>query len=163
MHVYVSLEICFLTASVTCFRCGCNARYVLVVCIYVCLFYLFFFLLYTDTNDISDVMEYLHSCNRWLPLGLKLGLFYHTLQRIELENVNNIEKCRIAMLDAWLQKQDGVGSKGGPTYRQLIGALRSIREDPIADKMEEELVRTSRKRPSSASPAARDPKYPRRK
>ena len=108
-------------------------------------------------------MEYLHSCNRWLRLGLKLGLFYHTLQRIELENVNNIENCRIAMLDAWLCKQDGVGLKGGPTYRQLIGALRSIREGPIADKMEEELVRTSRKRPSSASPAARDPKYPRRK
>ena len=163
VHVYVSLEICFLTASVTCFRCGCNARYVLVVCIYVCLFIYIFFLLYTDTNDISDVMEYLHSCNRWLPLGLKLGLFYHTLQRIELENVNNIEKCRIAMLDAWLQKQDGVGLKGGPTYRQLIGVLRSIREGPIADKMEEELVRTSRKRPSSAPPAARDPKYPRRK
>ena len=139
--------------------------YVLVVCIhvFVCLFYLFYFLLYTDTNDISDVMEYLHSCNRWLPLGLNLGLFYHTLQRIELENVNNIEKCRIAMLDAWLQRQDGVGLKGSPTFRQLIGALRSIREGPIADKMEEELVRTSRKRPSSASLAARDPKYPRGK
>ena len=105
----------------------------------------------------------MYSCSRWLPLGLELGLRLRpTLERIKLQN-HVIEDCLIAMLDAWLCKQDDVGLKGGPTYRQLIGALRSIREGPIADKMEEELVRTSRKRPSSASPAARDPKYPRGK
>ena len=105
----------------------------------------------------------MYSCSRWLPLGLELGLHLHaTLEQIELQN-DKTEYCMMAMLDAWLQRQDDVGLKGGPTYRQLIGALRSIREGPIADKMEEELVRTSRKRPSSASPAARDPKYPRGK
>ena len=107
-------------------------------------------------------MKHLESCNRWHRLGLELGLLFSTLERIKLDNAT-VEDCMMAMLNAWLSKQDHVGLKGSPTYKQLIRALRSISEDNVADKMEKELVRISRKRPSSATPGTRDPKSLRKK
>ena len=119
---------------------------------------------HTDASHLAEIRNQLYLCINWSDLGLQLGLRYRpTLQMIKSDENDKTQYCMMAMLDAWLSKQDDVGLKGGPTYRQLIGALRSIREGPIADKIEKELVRTSRKRPSSASPAARDPKYPRGK
>ena len=65
-------------------------------------------LLYTGIDDLFKVKMTLKNLNDWQSLGLALGLLYHTLERIEEEQRGAIEKCKIKMIAAWLEKKDNV-------------------------------------------------------
>ena len=84
--------------------------------------------LITGSEILADVCELLSTCVNWMGLGIQLGLDYSRLRGIEIERHLNVSSCRIDMIAAWLMKEDQVMKKGGPTWKQLIQALKKIGE-----------------------------------
>ena len=76
--------------------------------------------------------------NDWMKLGLALGLYFSTLDKIEQKRGSDVDRCKMEMLHSWLIKADGVERKGGPTWRQLISALEKI-DKALADKISKTL------------------------
>ena len=77
-------------------------------------------------NDLCDVLEVVNDLNDWMSLGLKLGLYYPTLERIGEEQRGNISQCKLKMMVSWLQQQDMVSQRGVPSWSVLRAALQSI-------------------------------------
>ena len=92
-------------------------------------------LLYTGIDDLFDIKMALRNLADWQSLGLALGLLYSTLERIENEQYGAIEKCKIKMISAWLQRQDNVSKNGDPSWLVLQAALVEIDENELADKI----------------------------
>ena len=90
-------------------------------------------LLYTGIDDLVKVDKFLKDVNDWQSLGLELGLLYPTLIWIEEEQRGVIDKCRMEMLAAWLQRQDNVRRHGVPSWSILKTALVNIGENELAD------------------------------
>uniref|UniRef100_A0A1X7TPX7 Death domain-containing protein n=2 Tax=Amphimedon queenslandica TaxID=400682 RepID=A0A1X7TPX7_AMPQE len=88
-----------------------------------------------EIDDLDDVFEKLDDLNEWKKLGLKLGLKYPTLERIEKDK-RVIDDCKMEMLACWLKKQDKVKS---PSWKQLIIVLCKMKETEISKKIIEEL------------------------
>ena len=89
----------------------------------------------TGSNDLCDVLAEINQLNKWIELGLQLGLLLPTLERIDLEQRGKISKCKIDMVSAWLQQQDNVSQKGVPSWNVLRAALKKIGENEMADKI----------------------------
>ena len=68
----------------------------------------------------------------WSPLGLSLGLPQSTLDAIEADGFQCLQKCLVQ----WLSKGNEVVKKSGPTWDFLANALRSIGEDSSAKSIE---------------------------
>ena len=68
-------------------------------------------------------------------LGLKLGLLYSTLQKIE-EDLNRVDKRKREMLAAWLQGEDNSKDR---TWSTLVDALHGIDKHLLADKISQHL------------------------
>ena len=79
-------------------------------------------LLYTGINDLFEVKKFVHKIVNWKNLGLALGLYYHTLQKIEREQHHIVDDCMREMLAAWLQQQDECGT---PSWTVLQTAIRN--------------------------------------
>ena len=96
----------------------------------------------TGIQELNDVLELLKKCGfsetRWFELGLALGLSKTTLDTIRANHPQDTHQCLIECLSKWLQKADGVDSKGGATWDSLSDALRSINENAVADKLDQE-------------------------
>ena len=75
------------------------------------------------------MLSIVHDLNEWFPLGLKLGLHYPTLERIEKEQREKILDCKRKMMVAWLNGQD---NSQGPSWNVLRNALLSIGKKSIA-------------------------------
>ena len=73
-----------------------------------------------------------------MELGLKLGLKKNTLDAIETNYPRDVHRCLIECLYKWLERVDDVGSKGGATWDSLSDALRSMKENAVADKLDQE-------------------------
>ena len=86
-------------------------------------------------NDLCDVLEVVDDLNDWKDLGLRLGLLYSTLERIDREQRGRIASCKIDMLSAWLQQRDIVLQKGVPSWSVLRTALKKIGEHETADRI----------------------------
>ena len=71
----------------------------------------------------------------WQPLGLALGLLYHTLKKIENDHRDKTDKCKMEMLAAWLQQLDHVPQKGVPSWSVLQAALRRMGEEELASRI----------------------------
>ena len=86
---------------------------------------------------LDDVLRLLHegqfSMAHWKKLGLRLGLSYSTLRVIEIENRRLTEMCLRECITKWLQRADGVDSKGGANYATLAEALEKIDQKNTAD------------------------------
>ena len=89
--------------------------------------------LYTGIADLIKVKKFLKTVNDWQSLGLELGLLYPTLKRIDGEQRGVIDKCKMEMLEAWLQQQDNVAGNGVPSWLTLKKALVDIGENELAD------------------------------
>ena len=76
-------------------------------------------------------------CVDWNGLGLELGLKYSRLQEIEIDKRGKNSHCRRDMIAAWLRnsKKDKVMKKGRPTWKQLIQALKNIREISLSEEI----------------------------
>ena len=89
-------------------------------------------LLYTGIADLDVVEKFLKSVVAWKRLGLRLGLLYPTLQKIEKEQHERVDDCMMEMLAAWLQQQDKVSQNGVPSWSVLRTALEEIGERQLA-------------------------------
>ena len=93
-----------------------------------------------DIPDLDDVFDKLANFNDWIKLGLALGLYMPTLDKIEKNRGSDIDRCKMEMLHSWLQKADGVERKGGPTWRQLISAVEKFNK-ALANEISKSLER----------------------
>ena len=68
-------------------------------------------------------------------LGLRLGLLYSTLKKIE-EDLSGVDKCKREMLAAWLQGEDNSKDR---TWSTLVYALHGINHHSLADDISQHL------------------------
>ena len=96
----------------------------------------------TEIQQLSDVLQLLQkggfSETRWFELGLALGLSKTTLDTIKANHPQDTHQCLIECLSKWLKRADAVDSKGGATWDSLSTGLRSINENAVADKLDQE-------------------------
>ena len=62
---------------------------------------------------------------QWFPLGIHLGLTYSSLKTIEKTQREQVERCRIDMLDMWLK-----GPEENRSKRFLQDALKQLAQSP---------------------------------
>ena len=86
----------------------------------------------TAIGDLSAVLEAVSDLNEWIVLGLKLGLLYPTLEKIDNDHPNKTETCKMKMLAAWLQQEDDVPQKGVPSWSMLQAGLRKMGKNELA-------------------------------
>ena len=67
-------------------------------------------------------------------LGLKLGLFYSTLQIIETD-VRTVNKCKREMLAAWLKGEDNSKDR---TWSTLVHALHGMDKRLLAENIKQQ-------------------------
>ena len=82
----------------------------------------------TDMSHMRIVSRGLQGLTKWLVLGLELEMGYSLLDDIDRNKGGDAEKCKAAMLHAWLQS-------GRATKSSLVEALGMIGEDDIAAKI----------------------------
>ena len=63
------------------------------------------------------------------------------LDAIEKQRRERVADCRVDMIAAWLRKEDKVMKKGGPTWKQLIQALRVIKEIHLSEEIFEKIMK----------------------
>ena len=72
-------------------------------------------------------------------LGIQLGLRHPTLDKIRaLHSDTGLIEC----LNAWIEQVDDVKEHGGPSYYTLIVALRKIKQNRVADEIDQESKET---------------------
>ena len=85
------------------------------------------------------ILDLLRDCGfdkqRWLDLGLRLGIWKTTLNNIEEQYPRNVHRCLIECVSLWLTKVDGVDK---PTLESLSNALRRIDAISVANKIDQE-------------------------
>ena len=69
-------------------------------------------------------------------LGLRLGLLYPTLKKIESDLMNRVDKCKREMLAAWLQGEDNSKDR---TWSTIVDALHGINHHSLADDISQHL------------------------
>ena len=69
----------------------------------------------------------------WQQLGLALGIYQPTLNKIESDARGKTEDCLRECLSAWLRQKDNVKKSGIPNWYTLATALDSIGQCSIAN------------------------------
>ena len=69
----------------------------------------------------------------WFGLGVQLGIYYHELKKIELEERGSVDRCLVAMLQRWMKEKDDVKVFGGATKEKLVSALKEIQENTLSE------------------------------
>ena len=82
-------------------------------------------------------MEELVDVTRWFNLGLALGLKFARLEKIKIENREDVDKCKMYMLVGWLREVDNVLKKGHPSWKRLAVTLKGqvVHYPDIADNI----------------------------
>ncbi|XP_019854916.1 PREDICTED: uncharacterized protein LOC109583856, partial [Amphimedon queenslandica] len=93
-------------------------------------------------KQLIDVLDLLERCGfpqaRWCELGLRLGLYKNTLDAIERNYPGDVNQRLLECLSQWLSRADNVDGKGGATFDSLSDALKSMNENAVADKLNQE-------------------------
>ena len=82
---------------------------------------------FSSTSDEDFISEKLSGVERWLDLGLLLGLLPSTLVDIKSRHWEDSTACMGEMVHCWLSCHDRVKDRGGATLSSLTAALR----DPL--------------------------------
>lgn len=90
--------------------------------------------------DLDEVNTSLKDVIKWKDLGLKLGIYYPTLNEIEINRRGIVEECRREMLAAWLQRVYTNNTVREPSWSALEEALKSINEMRVADEIKKQKV-----------------------
>ena len=89
-------------------------------------------------DQLIDVLILLKRCGfpqtRWHELGLTLGLHKNTLDAIKRDSDTTYEHLT-ECLSQWLYRADNVDKA---TFDSLSDALKSINENAVADKLDQE-------------------------
>ena len=91
---------------------------------------------------LSKVLFAIRTCTDWYCLGAWLGLECHTLDTISETHPHCPERCKVAMINKWLQGKDHVGLEGGPSWQQLASVLRELGHGREAQKIEDDILPT---------------------
>ena len=83
-------------------------------------------------DDHVEIKKYLSKLSKYqvTELGLHLGLSYRWLSDRERS-----ESYRNDVVDAWLKRQDNVLKVCPPTWRNLVEALRKVKQNGIASEI----------------------------
>lgn len=94
-----------------------------------------------SSEHLAFITKELRELIEWQDLGMQLGLSFTTLKEIGINNRENVQRCKMEMLDAWLQGRDNVHSQGGITKKALVDALEraelialALKLDPAREK-----------------------------
>ena len=90
----------------------------------------------TDLDAILKELK-LFSKEKWDTFGLEAGLYQPTLNAIEANHNNDVDKCFRECVSCWLQKQDKVEEKGVPTWLRLAGILEEVGDKALAENIRE--------------------------
>ena len=88
-----------------------------------------------DADNHREVIEAVHELTDWRKLGVQLGLYYSTLEKIRSQQCDNIDDCKMDMLSTWLRQQDDVSQRGVPSWSMLQAALRKMGENELASRI----------------------------
>ncbi|XP_019863519.1 PREDICTED: uncharacterized protein LOC109592529 [Amphimedon queenslandica] len=90
-----------------------------------------------DITHLSMVLRFLtkehYDATTWQQLGLALGIYQPTLNKIESDARGKTEDCLRVCLSSWLRQEDNVKESGIPNWYTLAKALDSIGQRSIAD------------------------------
>ncbi|XP_019863512.1 PREDICTED: uncharacterized protein LOC109592521 [Amphimedon queenslandica] len=90
-----------------------------------------------DITHLSMVIQFLnkehYDVATWQQLGLALGIYQPTLNKIESDARGKTEDCLRECLSSWLRQEDSVKESGIPNWYTLAKALDSIGQHSIAD------------------------------
>ena len=81
------------------------------------------------------VMSLLETVTNWQGLAFSLGIYFTTVEKINMERRGNVERCLRDVIRYWLAHRDDVKELGGCTKQRLVTALQDINENSIADKI----------------------------
>ena len=84
----------------------------------------------SGTLNVRNLSSELSLVADWHQLGIKLGLQPSLLRQIEEKHPVNIERRRVEVLDAWLQKTPGA------SWRKIVAVLREMGDQTTAEKIE---------------------------
>ena len=95
---------------------------------------------FLDISNLATILRFLsegyYYATTWHELGLELGLYDPTLNKIESDvksKGGDTQACLRKTLLAWLRQEDGVKEKGAPSWSTLAKALDAIGERSIAN------------------------------
>ncbi len=93
---------------------------------------------YLSVNDLRVVHKALYRAqNRWLSIGLELGLELAVLSNIEVQYaIKGNDRCLMEMLAAWLKQLTP-----RPTWQSLVAALKdeTVGEEEVAADIEQSM------------------------
>ena len=89
--------------------------------------------LYTDHSHFPEILNLLKHVVKWKPLGVHLGLYYDTLEKVEKKRRGDVDESMMDIIHCWLEEKDGVREKGGATKKGLVVALKEIGEVALAN------------------------------
>ena len=93
---------------------------------------------YSISLDISDLDAVLESVKEisvdWMELGLKLGIEYSTLEKIEAER-RRIDDRKREMLAAWLRGEDNAKEQ---SWLTLVTALEEMEKITLSEKIKKD-------------------------
>ena len=86
----------------------------------------------TDQSSVSEILLYVRRVTQWRYLGLNLGLYPDTLEKIDEHRRGKVDNIMIDVITYWIQGIDGVEKRGGATIKNLVSALQNMDENVIA-------------------------------
>ena len=86
-----------------------------------------------DISDLDDVLESVDEVVDWMKLGLKLGVKYSTLEKIEDEQ-RGCDRSKRKMMAAWLR---GDSDKQQQTWSTLMDALKRMDRLDLAENIQQ--------------------------
>ena len=87
------------------------------------------------SKKLSQLIVLLSPLVNWTILGLHLGIYHHELQKIDKEQRGSVDNCLAAMLQRWLEEEDGVKEFGGATKESLVSALQKMDEIVLSESV----------------------------
>ena len=88
-------------------------------------------------RELAQLTVLLSPLLNWFGLGLQLGIHYHELKKIELEEHGSVDRCLASVLQRWMNEEDDVKSSGGATKEALISALKELQENALAEAVDQ--------------------------
>ena len=84
-------------------------------------------------RELAQLTALLSSLLNWFGLGMQLGIYYHELKKIDIEEHGSVDRCLAAMLQRWMKEEDDVKVFGGATKDKLVSALKEIEENALSE------------------------------
>ena len=82
--------------------------------------------------ELRDLMRALYNqvADKWMILGIQLGISHGSLRSIEVNCLRDPQKCLLEMLEMWLQQVDPP-----PTWAAVIDAVEFIGQEQLGREL----------------------------